>query len=61
MQRHRHRRRRAAGGAAAANRPHPATELNKAATRYEAGEIDDEQFAIVSKTLRQRDNEITAT
>ena len=35
--------------------------LNKAATRYAAGDIDDEQFSIVSKTLRDRDNEITAT
>jgi site-specific DNA recombinase len=34
--------------------------LNKAATRYAAGEIDDEQFGIVSKTLRDKDNEITA-
>lgn len=34
--------------------------LNKAANRYAANEIDDEQFAIVSKTLRDRDNEITA-
>ena len=35
--------------------------LNKAATRYAAGDIDDEQFGIVSKTLRDRANEITAT
>ena len=34
--------------------------LNKAAKRYRAGEIDDEQLAIISKGLRQRDNEITA-
>lgn len=34
--------------------------LNKAAKRYEAGEIDDEQLAIISKGLRQRDSEITA-
>lgn len=34
--------------------------LNKAATRYAAGDIDDEQFGIVSKTLRDRDNAITA-
>jgi hypothetical protein len=34
--------------------------LNKAAQCYEAGEIDDEQLAIISKGLRQRENEITA-
>ena len=34
--------------------------LNKAAKRYEADEIDDEQLAIISKGLRNRDNEITA-
>ena len=34
--------------------------LNKAAKRYEADEIDDEQLAIISKGLRDRDNEITA-
>ncbi len=34
--------------------------LNKAAQRYEADEIDDEQLAIISKGLRQRDSEITA-
>jgi site-specific DNA recombinase len=34
--------------------------LNKAADRYAAGEIDDEQFARVSKTLRARGAEISS-
>jgi DNA invertase Pin-like site-specific DNA recombinase len=34
--------------------------LNKAAKRYEAGEIDDEQLAIISVGLRRRDDAITA-
>lgn len=34
--------------------------LNKAAQRYNAGDIDDEQLAIISKELRGRDAEITA-
>jgi DNA invertase Pin-like site-specific DNA recombinase len=35
--------------------------LNKAAKRYETGEIDDEQLAIISTGLRARDKQITAT
>lgn len=34
--------------------------LNKAAKRYEAGDIDDEQLAIISKGLHARNAEITA-
>jgi len=34
--------------------------LNKAAQRYEAGDIDDEQLAIISKGLHARNAEITA-
>ena len=36
------------------------SKLNRAAKRYEADEIDDEQLVIISKRLRQRDSEITA-